>query len=56
VTRFAVDLTPYPAIAEVMNNLKDIPAFVAASPANQIDNPDYVPKEQKWKKEEKRNE
>ncbi|KAL4500607.1 hypothetical protein ABPG72_003031 [Tetrahymena utriculariae] len=40
VDRFQFDLTPFPNIAHVLNNLKEIPEFVAASPSKQADNPD----------------
>lgn len=33
VDRFQFDLTPFPTIAEVLKNLKDLPEFVAASPS-----------------------
>ncbi|EAR89087.1 maleylacetoacetate isomerase (macronuclear) [Tetrahymena thermophila SB210] len=39
VERFGFDLTPFPLILSVVNNLKDLPEFIAASPSNQ---PDYT--------------
>lgn len=36
-TRFAVDLSQFPAISEIYNNLKDLPEFVAAHADNQPD-------------------
>lgn len=38
--RFGVDLSPYPAVAEVARRCADIPAFVAAHPNRQ---PDFPP-------------
>ncbi|KAL4500610.1 hypothetical protein ABPG72_003034 [Tetrahymena utriculariae] len=36
--RFQFDLTPFPLILSVVNNLKDLPEFIAASSRNQPDN------------------
>jgi maleylacetoacetate isomerase len=35
--RFKIDMTPYPTINKVCENLKDIPEFVKAHPSNQPD-------------------
>lgn len=35
--RFAVDLTPYPALAQRVAHCRNLPAFIAAAPENQPD-------------------
>ncbi|KAL4468749.1 hypothetical protein ABPG74_005252 [Tetrahymena malaccensis] len=35
--RFSFDLTPFPLILSIVNNLKDLPEFIVASPSNQPD-------------------
>lgn len=42
--RFGVDINQYPTIARVYNNCKDLEAFKAAHPLNQIDTPDELKK------------
>lgn len=38
-SRFGIDLSPYPNIVRIDNELRNHPAFVAAHPLNQPDTP-----------------
>ncbi|MGI9480379.1 MAG: maleylacetoacetate isomerase [Hyphomicrobiaceae bacterium] len=42
LSRFNIDLSPYPLIAEIYENCVDLPAFVAAAPQSQHDYPGQV--------------